>query len=110
MQTDNWLKERLNLVGGVAIQQDANKVSCQVTVDAGVTGIDVSSASSRNCNGDLTLGSLSRTFFLGVWKRRSRGIRPTLATDLQHHGAQGVCDLFFHQRTVRTMVWMNLAE
>ena len=47
----------------VAIQQDANRVSCQVTVVVVVTDIYVSSTGSRNFNGDLTLGTLSRCRF-----------------------------------------------
>ena len=47
----------------VAIQQDANRVSCQVTIVVVVTGVDVSSTGSRNFNGEFTLGTLSRSRF-----------------------------------------------
>ena len=46
-----------------AIQQGANRVSCQVTAVVVVTDIDVSSTGSRNFGGDLTLGTLSRSRF-----------------------------------------------
>ena len=45
------------------IQQGANGVSCQITVVVLVTGVDISSAGSRNIDGDLTLGTLSRSRF-----------------------------------------------
>ena len=47
----------------VARWQGEHEDSCQVTVGVDVTGIDVSITGSRNFNGDLTLGTLSRSFF-----------------------------------------------
>ena len=43
-------------------RQGVSKDSCQVTV-GDVTVIDVSITGSRNFNGDLTFGTLSRSFF-----------------------------------------------
>ena len=56
LSLNRWLDD-------VAIQQGANKVSCQVTFVVVVTDIDVSSTGSRNFDGDLTLGTLSRSRF-----------------------------------------------
>ena len=53
---NRWLED-------AAIQQGANRVSCHVTVVVVVTGIDISSTGSRNFDGDLTLGTLSRSRF-----------------------------------------------
>ena len=46
-----------------AMQQGAKRVSCQVMVGVGVTGIDVSPTGSRIFDGDWALGTLSRTRF-----------------------------------------------
>ena len=43
--------------------QGVHMASGQVTVGGDVTGIDDSFTGSRNLNGDLTLGTLSRSFF-----------------------------------------------
>ena len=43
--------------------QGVSKDPCQVTVGVDVTGIDDSNTSFRNFNGDLTIGSRSRSFF-----------------------------------------------
>ena len=59
LSLNRWLDD-------AAIQQGAIRVSCQVTVVVVVTGIDISSTSSRNFDGDLTLGTLSRS--LDVWQ------------------------------------------
>ena len=56
LSLNRWLDD-------AAIQQGANRVSCQVTVVVFVTDIDVSSTGSRNFDGDLTLGTLSRSRF-----------------------------------------------
>ena len=51
------------------MQQDADRVSCQVTVVVVVTDIDVSPTGSRNFNGDLTVGTLFPfSFFVDVWQ------------------------------------------
>ena len=52
LSLNRWLDD-------AAIQQGANRVSCQVTVVVVVTRIDISSTGSRNLDGDLTLGTLS---------------------------------------------------
>ena len=57
LSLNRWLDD-------TAIQQGVNRVSCQVTVIVVVTDIDVSSTSSRNFNGDMTLGTL----FRDVWQ------------------------------------------
>ena len=99
-----------------------HRVSCQVTVGVGVTGIDVSSRGSRNFNGDLTLGTLSRSLF--SWRLAamiSGGFdqhRECVATyssqqvSITMDLGQGVCHLLpFHQPTVRTsVVWISLPE
>ena len=43
--------------------QSQKRVSGQVTVGIGVTGMIISPTGSRNFNGDLTLGIPSRSFF-----------------------------------------------
>ena len=48
-------------IDDMAIQQGVNRVSCQVTVVVVVKGIGISPTSSRNFDGDLTLGTLSRS-------------------------------------------------
>ena len=56
LSLNRWLDD-------AAIQQGANRVSCQVTVVVVVAGIDISPTGSRNFDGDLTLATLSRSRF-----------------------------------------------
>ena len=56
LSLNRWLDD-------AAIQQGANRVSCQVTVVVVVTCIDVSPTGSRNFDGGVTLGTLSRSRF-----------------------------------------------
>ena len=71
----NWRVRLVLEPDGWMTWRDVSKDSCPVTVGVDVTGIDVSitvtmtdkcdaaPTGSRNLNGDLTLGTRSRSFF-----------------------------------------------
>ena len=86
-----------------AIQQGANRVSCQVTVVVVVTGIDVSSTGSRKFDGDSRY-PFPFSFFL------TSGSHNLWCLDYHHEAWSRRRPLApFHQPTERTsVVWTGL--
>ena len=113
LSLNRWLDD------DAAIQQGANRVSCQVTVVVEVTDIDVSSTGSHNFDGDLTLGTLSRSQLVftsgshNLWcfdqHRECLTAHSSQQISITMKLSQGVGHLPFHQPTARTsVVWTGL--